>query len=520
MSTEDNASWNSRTPPPPPPRIRPSVRHRPSPKALGVLLIVLAILAVPIWVWFGWRIEPDSGEIAILIRKTGKDLPAGEVLAPSADYKGIQAEVLPEGRYFRNPYTWTWECRPMTDIPAGKLGVLVRRFGKDLPAGRIIAEKDTKGVLLDFLSPGKYRVNPYAYDVLVVNATQVKPGHVGVVTSLIGKDVLTDDVGVEDRNTFIVAPEFKGVQAEVLDAGTYYLNPFAKTVVELNLQSQRFEMSGADAITFLTVDGFNVSVEGTLEFSIQREQAALLTHKVGDMDDILKKLILPRARGFSRVEGSKKSAVDFIVGETRQEFQNSLEQHLRETCKPWGVSVNSVLIRNIIPPQEIASIIRSRELAVQDARKIDRQIEQAKSGAELARQQMLAEQNSKRIAAETAKLRAEIAAKQEMAVRLTAAQRELDVAKVGLETARLSAQAITLEAQGQRDAIRKLNQSEADVLASQVKAFGSGEAYVRYLLYGKLAPRIESILTTDRQDGTFGLPLPAAGAVKNTEVSK
>jgi regulator of protease activity HflC (stomatin/prohibitin superfamily) len=83
------------------------------------------------------------------------------------------------------------------------------------------------------------------------------------------------------------------VQAEVLDPGTYYLNPFVKTVVELNLQSQRFEMSGSDAISFLTVDGFGITVEGTLEFNIQREQAAMLTHRVGDIDDILKKLILP-----------------------------------------------------------------------------------------------------------------------------------------------------------------------------------------------------------------------------------
>ena len=59
------------------------------------------------------------------------------------------------------------------------------------------------------------------------------------------------------------------------------------------LQSQRFVLGGEDAISFLTLDGFNVNVEGTIEFSIERDQAALMTHQVGDMEDVLKKLILP-----------------------------------------------------------------------------------------------------------------------------------------------------------------------------------------------------------------------------------
>jgi len=477
-------------------------------KRWTLLAVVLLILAAG-FVWFGCRIEPSTGEIAVLIRKTGIDLPPGTVLAPSGSHKGIQIEVLPEGRYFRNPYTWTWEYHKVTDIPAEKLGVLVRRFGGDLPAGQIIAtDASTKGIVPDILGPGKYRVNPYAYDVLILPATQIRPGNVGVVVSLVGKDILNDQPPAEHRNTFLVPDGYKGVGDEILNAGTYYLNPFMKTVVEVNLQSHRFEMSGEDAISFLTMDGFSITVEGTLEFNILKEHSAMLTHKVGDMDDILKKLILPRARGFSRVEGSKKTAVDFIVGESRQEFQNNLEDHLRKMSLPWGVSVNSVLIRNIIPPQEIASIIRDRELAVQEARRIDRQIEQAKSRAQLVREQMLAEQNSKRVAADTDKMRAVIAAEQEMSVRLTAAQRELDVAKVGLETAKLNAQAVILEASAQRDVIEKTNQSEADVLASQVRAFGGGEPYAMYLLYEKLGPRIESILTTDENRGTFGLPLP------------
>jgi len=47
----------------------------------------------------------------------------------------------------------------------------------------------------------------------------------------------------------------------------------------------------------------------------------------------------------------------------------------------------------VLPPDQIAGVIREREVAVQDARKFEQQIEQARSQAELVRQEMLAQQN-------------------------------------------------------------------------------------------------------------------------------
>ncbi len=451
-----------------------------------------------------------------MIRKTGQDISPDQIIATTPEQKGIHLEVLPEGRYFRNPYTWSHRIFKTTDIPAGKLGVQVRLFGEELPHGEIICGPNQKGFLPDVLAPGKYRINPFAYDVLILNAIQIRPGHVGIVTSLTGHDVLTSDIAPEERNSFLVRAEQKGVLQDVLDPGTYYLNPFKFAVVEVNLQSQRFEISGDEAITFLSEDGFAIRIEGTLEFNIQRDKAALLTHQAGDMDDIVKKIIMPRTRGFSRIEGSKKPAVDFIVGETRQEFQNSLEAHLRKTCDSLGVSVNSVLIRNIIPPDAISKVIRDRELAVQEARKFEQQILQAESQAELGKQEMLAVQNRRKVEAETTKLRAEITARQDQSVKLINAKRELDVATIEREAALAEVAAKLLGAEAERDVIRQTNEAAAGVLAGKAQAFGGGHALARYMLYEKLAPQLQSILTTDNQKN-FGLPLPDNSTGKEVE---
>ena len=106
---------------------------------LGTVVVIAIILVLPLWFWFFCRIEPGPGKLAILIHKTGRDLPSGQILATDPGQKGIQTNVLAEGRYFRNPYSWDWKYADIQDIPAGKVGVLIRLFGSNLPPGRIIA---------------------------------------------------------------------------------------------------------------------------------------------------------------------------------------------------------------------------------------------------------------------------------------------------------------------------------------------------------------------------------------------
>ncbi|MBR2839340.1 MAG: hypothetical protein IKE55_11180 [Kiritimatiellae bacterium] len=478
----------------------------------GTCAVLVALCALSLWVWFGWRIEPANGQIAVLLKKTGRNLPPDAILAPGAEYKGIQEDVLPEGRYFRNPWTWEWRYAKMVDVPAGKFGVLVRRFGKDLPEGEIIARDGTRGILRDVLGTGKHRINPYAYEVKLYDDITVKPGHVGVVTELTGDDILAPG-GAKDPATgsgFLVKDGAKGVSPRILKEGTHRLNPFVYSVSIVNIQSQRFELSGADAISFLTLDGFTVNAEGTLEFNLDVDKVALLSHEVGDMDDILQKIVLPAARGFSRIEGSKKNATEFIVGESRQAFQDSLEKYLKDVCKPWGVSLNSVLIRDIFAPQEVASIIRQRELAVQEGRKIEQQIVQAKSQAELERQKALAAQNSARVAAETKSIQAKIAAEQASVEKVVAAETQLEVATRELKAAQANATARLTEAEASRKVVEVESKAAADVLRQTVAAYGSEGDYVRAKLYEKTAPRLRDVVTGDSPGEVFGLPIRAA----------
>jgi len=484
----------------------------------GISVILLAGAAIfLVWfIWYGCRIEPGNGEIAVLIKKTGKTLPADQIVAASSEYKGIQLEVLGEGRYFRNPYTWDWKIVPVTDIPAGKFGVLVRKFGKNLPEGEIIApDAETKGIVREVLGTGRHRINPYAYDVKLCDDIIIMPGNIGIVSNLTGKDLFSgtpNDLSVSKG--FLTAPDRKGVQQPVLKEGTHRINPYIQSVAIVNIQSQRYEFSGKDAIGFITLDGFQISLEGTVEFNISADSAPCLTQEVGNMEDIMKKLILPSVSGFARIEGSKKSATEFIVGESRRLFQNQLEDFLKKTCKTWGISINSVLIRDIIPPQKIAEIIRNRELAQQEAKKFRRQIEQAKSATELERQRMLAVQSRSKVQAETEKITSEIAARQRQMEQKIAARTELDAAKLRYQTAEADARAKLVLAEADRSVIAARNQTEVEVLRRNILAYGGGDGYLRAKLYEKIAPNIVSIMTNGSSGGVFGLPFAPASQVR------
>src|SRR5690349_11007563 len=113
----------------------------------AVLAGVVAI-AMGYGVYSCFRIDVPPEHVAVLIKRTGSDLPNSQALASSPSQKGVQLEILTEGRYFYNPYHWDWKIVPMQVVPQGQVGVVVRLFGEDSPTGRILAERDEeKGIL-------------------------------------------------------------------------------------------------------------------------------------------------------------------------------------------------------------------------------------------------------------------------------------------------------------------------------------------------------------------------------------
>src|SRR5436190_11583096 len=90
-----------------------------------------------LWVWEVERVEVRPDEFLVKINLWGKNLPEGAILAPDESYKGVQREVLSEGRHFLNPILYSYERHKVTRVESGFCAVLTRKSGEETSPARL-----------------------------------------------------------------------------------------------------------------------------------------------------------------------------------------------------------------------------------------------------------------------------------------------------------------------------------------------------------------------------------------------
>lgn len=221
------------------------------------ILVIVACIALykVIFRLLGIIIVPED-KIGLVTKKfvlfgSKKELPPGRIIAVDGE-AGFQAQTLAPGIYF---WLWVWQyeikLQPFTVIPEGKIGLFVAKDGAELETGNILARKvesesfqnaeafirngGRKGRQSAILTAGTYRINTHLFDVLLYGMTAISENMVGVVTTLDGRPIQEGNIAglhVEGHNNFQDADAFlrnngnKGLQPQVVLAGSYYLNPW------------------------------------------------------------------------------------------------------------------------------------------------------------------------------------------------------------------------------------------------------------------------------------------------------
>lgn len=483
-------------------------------------LVIAAVIAVIVIssMYNSIKIEVPTGYQAVLIRKTGLDLPSDKEIAPPPRngklYKGIQPSVLTEGRYFYNPFFWDWEIQKQFDVPVGKIGVRIALAGDDMPIGQILANPGQKGIQHEVLKPGRYPYNWYSEAITLHDPVMIPAGFQGVVTLLSGREP-------KDPNNVVVGPGERGVQKKTLAPGTYFLNPFEARVSLVDCRSKRFDLGEEGGMDFLSADGFPVRLDGVIEFRVIPERAPEVfvlynEDKNGDVvaEEIINKIITPESRSICRLSGSRLTGGDFISGTEREQFQQNLDKTLKANCKNQGVEILAVAITSIRPPEAIAVPVREREVAKQELEQFVQEKLQQQSETLLAVQKIMSDQKTALVEAERSVVELTTKAEQEQGVAETLAEQKLAVAKVGLEAVKARAAKLTAEAKANADVIRARNRAELSGLANRVKAFdGDGHAMAQNMMISKIAPSFRSIMSNSDGPlmelfGQFSAPRP------------
>ncbi len=492
---------------------------------LGAIAIALSLVGLPFFYWAMCRFNVPTGHIAVLTKKTGKDIPNDAELAPDSSYKGLQKEVLAEGRHFRNPWNWDWEVVPQVEIPQGKIGVRIRMYGDDPPGNEVIAWKENeKGIVPEVLRPGRYPINAivvgqtenrsnYAEIIELHDPITVPAGYKGVVTNLSGP--LADD-----PNQTLTQKGRRGVEEKPLDAGTYYVNPYVTRINLVDCRSQRFNLASDDDMGFPSKDGFWVTLDGVIEFRIKPEQAAQvlvmyneLENDVGPAgpaqgedgvfqrmnvqidEEIIKKVVLPNARSFCRLRGSDHSGRDFISGEIRRQFQEDFQKEMETACEDHGIEIVQALITKINPPQQIAMPVRQRQIAVEQRQQYGKELLQQESEKELSIEAEMNVRKQELVEAERKVVQMTTEAAQAKEIALIEAQKRLKVAELELKAAEDMAAATVARGTADAKVVEFNNEAEAAGWKKAVDAFGGdGEEFARWVMYRKLAPAFRSMM--------------------------
>ena len=207
---------------------------------LSIAIIILGVWFIWTWGFCRFYINPD--QMAVITAKIGRQLSPDQILADPGQ-KGIQANVLGEGRHFLNPILYEREIRPVVLIPAGKIGIVTSKVGKKLMEDEFLAGEGEKGIWRKVLGPGKYRFNPYGYKIELVPAVSIPIGYAGVVTSLSGQQAPAGE---------FAAPNEKGVRKDILQPALYYANPkeFKIDILEIGInQVSLLGRMGGEVIT-------------------------------------------------------------------------------------------------------------------------------------------------------------------------------------------------------------------------------------------------------------------------------
>jgi len=218
------------------------------------------------WVFrlFGVIIVPES-QIGLVTKKfvlfgKEKSLPDGRIIATKGE-AGFHAKTLAPGLYF-GFWPWQFEVKlvDFTIIPQGKIGLVSSKDGVVPNNGAILgrnvdsdnfqdAEKfltnsGQKGRQATILVAGSYRINRHLFDVSICDQMHINDNAVGVVTTLDGLPLTEGQIAADstkghnkfqDFNAFLENGGQRGLQQEVILAGTYNINPWAVTIEEVKM---------------------------------------------------------------------------------------------------------------------------------------------------------------------------------------------------------------------------------------------------------------------------------------------
>ncbi len=333
-------------------------------RLFGALVILFALAST------SFVYVPDGHSAHLFRVYLGRSLPPGKIVATDGE-NGPQARLLAPGFHIEpliNVLYTVDTSRPEFEVQQGKVGILTAKDGAPLRFGQTFADPfppefgnnmldaelfltkgGQRGPQLSILTPGRYRLNHYLWNVELIDAVEVPAGFVGVVKSNVHAAVdfgtlkaekpancATLDTEENRSEQHIDAPVVPvgciGVWSKALQPGKYYLNKNAFTIIDIDTRAQVWTYAGgytraqisltvdtkgeivqkrteeeipldennADRAIFLKMEGWDVPLELRVVAQVGPNDAACVVAGIGTLKQIEDRVLTPSIRAITR----------------------------------------------------------------------------------------------------------------------------------------------------------------------------------------------------------------------------
>jgi regulator of protease activity HflC (stomatin/prohibitin superfamily) len=144
-------------------------------------------------------------------------------------------------------------------------------------------------------------------------------------------------------------------------------------------EGQRF---GDDSIEALTKEGLKVYLDITVLYRLIEDQASDVYRELGVLYE--EKVLRPEVRSAIREVIALYEAKD-IYSDKREEAVSKIESMLAENLAPRGITMESVLMRNVKLPPMLTQAIENKLTAEQEAQRYDFVLQKEEKEAERKR---------------------------------------------------------------------------------------------------------------------------------------
>jgi regulator of protease activity HflC (stomatin/prohibitin superfamily) len=167
---------------------------------------------------------------------------------------------------------------------------------------------------------------------------------------------------------------FGKVQQGYLEAGLHFRNPFT-IVKKLDLRTQKADEEG----TIPSKEMLSMTLKTSINYHIDKAKAGDLYNTLGM--DYFNRLIEPHIRSAIREVTSSYNADQFFSGD-RNEIQIRIAEALTKTLTPRGIVIESVMLKEISPPNTVRIAIESKQAQQQEAQAMQFRLQRERLEAE------------------------------------------------------------------------------------------------------------------------------------------